>query len=87
MSFIQDLLKPGGGIALIPFIRATIVLLLLMVIMMGFVGIARIHMCVLAFLSVGLLVSISWFESAWNDVQRSGGNSTVKIDKEAEKTD
>ena len=31
MSFIQDLLKPGGGIALIPFIRATIVLLLLMV--------------------------------------------------------
>ena len=54
---------------------------------MGFVGIARIHMCVLAFLSVGLLVSISWFESAWNDVQRSRGNSTVKIDKEAEKTD
>jgi len=31
MSFIQDLLKPGGGIALIPFIRATIVLLLIMV--------------------------------------------------------
>ena len=31
MSFIQDLLKPGGGIALIPFIRGTIVLLLLMV--------------------------------------------------------
>ena len=31
MSFVQDLLKPGGGIALIPFIRATIVVLLLMV--------------------------------------------------------
>ena len=55
--------------------------------MMGFVGIARIHMCVLVFLSVGLLVSISWFENAWNDVQRSRGNSTVMIDKEAEKTD
>ena len=31
MSFVQELLKPGGGIALIPYIRATIFVLLLMV--------------------------------------------------------
>lgn len=56
--------------------------------MMGFVGIARIHMFVLGFLSLGLLVSISWFEKAWDDVQRSRGNAPAPgIDKEAEKTD
>ena len=31
MTFIQDLLKPGGGIALIPFIRGTIATLLVLV--------------------------------------------------------
>ena len=57
--------------------------------------IARIHMVVLAFLSAGLLVSISWFERAWNDVQRSRGQSAnggtatgvIRSDKEPEKTD
>lgn len=42
--------------------------------------IARIHMAILAFLAVGLLASISWFEKAWNDVQRSrseGGASAT----------
>eukprot|EP00571_Detonula_confervacea_P000403 CAMPEP_0172314672 /NCGR_PEP_ID=MMETSP1058-20130122/23096_1 /TAXON_ID=83371 /ORGANISM="Detonula confervacea, Strain CCMP 353" /LENGTH=97 /DNA_ID=CAMNT_0013028601 /DNA_START=77 /DNA_END=370 /DNA_ORIENTATION=- len=97
MSFIQDLLKPGGGVALIPFIRMTIMLLLLMVIIMGIAGIARIHMLVMGFLSVGLLVSISMFEKAWNDVHRSrGGASSQNVsgagavgrsDKEQEKTD
>lgn len=94
MSFIQDLLKPGGGIALIPFIRMTILMLLLMVIIMGILDVARIHMAVLAFLSVGLLVSISMFERAWNDVQRGrrgGGGGTIGGQdaggKEPEKTD
>lgn len=31
MTFMQDLLKPGGGIALIPFIRGTIATLLVLV--------------------------------------------------------
>eukprot|EP00986_Skeletonema_menzelii_P006233 scaffold2349_cov140-Skeletonema_menzelii.AAC.3 len=31
MTFIQDLLKPGGGVALIPFIRGTIATLLVLV--------------------------------------------------------
>ncbi|KAL3763271.1 hypothetical protein ACHAWU_008974 [Discostella pseudostelligera] len=88
MSFVQDLLKPGGGIALIPFIRATIVVLLLMVIIMGIFDIARIHMIVLACLSTGLLISISMFEKAWNDVQRSrGGSGQTMSQKEPNKTD
>mmetsp|Transcript_6470 Transcript_6470/g.9705 ORF Transcript_6470/g.9705 Transcript_6470/m.9705 type:complete len:91 (-) Transcript_6470:251-523(-) len=90
MSLIQDLLKPGGGIALIPFIRMTILLLLVMVIGMGIADIARIHMVVLGCLSIGLLISISWFEKAWNDVQRSRGGvsrNESRADKEPEKTD
>lgn len=61
---------------------------------MGIAGVARIHMAVLAFLSTGLLISISWFEKAWNDVQSKRGgssessvNSAVSGDKEPEKTD
>lgn len=58
---------------------------------MGILDIARIHMVVLALLSIGLLISISWFEKAWNDVQRSRGgvslNEARRADKESEKTD
>jgi hypothetical protein len=61
---------------------------------MGIAGVARIHMAVLAFLSTGLLISISWFEKAWNDVQSKRGgssqssvNSAVSGNKEPEKTD
>lgn len=42
MSFIQDLLKPGGGIALIPFIKMTILALLLMVMYVN-VNTTRFH--------------------------------------------
>lgn len=60
--------------------------------LMGIAGIARIHMVVLASLSIGLLMSISWFEKAWNDVQRSRGESgssaaVNKAGKDADKTD
>lgn len=61
---------------------------------MGIADIARIHMVVLATLSIGLLMSISWFEKAWNDLQssRGGGGESNKsasalAGKEPEKTD
>ena len=61
---------------------------------MGIADIARIHMVVLAALSIGLLMSISWFEKAWNDVQKArGGSSSAAAtqsrgdNKEPEKTD
>ena len=60
---------------------------------MGIADIARIHMVVLASLSIGLLMSISWFEKAWNDMERSRGESSsssaaaATAGKEPEKTD
>ncbi len=55
---------------------------------MGIFDVARIHMVVLASLSMGLLVSISNFEKAWNDVQSSrGGTSQTLSQKEPDKTD
>ena len=57
---------------------------------MGIMDVARIHMIVLAFLSTGLLVSISMFENAWNNMQqkRDGGSSPVtSTGKETDKTD
>ncbi len=53
-------------------------------------------MVVLALLSTGLLISISWFERAWNDVQRKRGGQAVsgndaaskaQSDEKPEKTD
>ena len=62
---------------------------------MGIADIARIHMVVLAALSIGLLMSISWFEKTWNDVQKARGGSSISSaatqsrgdNKEPEKTD
>ena len=71
MSFVKNLLAPGGGVALIPFIRYTIGCLLL-VCMAAFVsGVARIHMAILSFLSGGLLISLSFFQSEYEKMQRS----------------
>ena len=75
MSFVKNLLAPGGGVALIPFIRYTIGCLLL-VCMAAFVsGVARIHMAILSFLSGGLLVSLSFFQSEYEKMQRSRGGA------------
>ena len=60
---------------------------------MGIAGVARIHMVVLGFLSIGLLISISWFEKAWNEVQSKRGDASAGSsaassgNKEPEKTD
>lgn len=80
--------------ALIPFIKVAICALLLTTSIIFMAGIARIHMVVMGFLSIGLLVSISMFQRAWDDVQKSrgknvgGGVSAVAgAGKEPEKTD
>jgi hypothetical protein len=56
---------------------------------MGILDVARIHMVVLAFLSGGLLVSISMFEKAWNDMQGRGSRQTTSGPEgsEPDKTD
>ncbi|KAG7360538.1 hypothetical protein IV203_035637 [Nitzschia inconspicua] len=81
-SFFSEIMQPGGGIILIPFVRVIITLLLVMT-MMGFVaGVARVHMAVLSFLSGGLLFSLSMFEREFNKVHgRSGGSAATAPSK------
>jgi len=57
---------------------------------MGIMDVARIHMVVLSFLATGLLISISYFEKLWNDLQGARGNEapiSKAADKAPEKTD
>lgn len=72
MSFISEVMAPGGGIKLLPFVRVVVGLLLVCAIGIFIAGIARIHMAILTFLSSGLLFSLQMFETAYNDA--SGRN-------------
>lgn len=76
-SFVAQIMQPGGGVMLLPFVRFVIGLLLVLTVLAALVGIARIHMVILSFLSGGLLVSLSFFESEFNKVRgaRQGGSS------------
>jgi hypothetical protein len=79
MSFISDVMAPGGGVLLLPFVRLVITLLLICTVSIFIAGVARIHMAILSFLSGGLLVSLYMFENAYNNIkgrQESGTNSS-----------
>ena len=81
MSFIQEILQPGGGVMLIPFVRVVISVLLVLTIM-GFVAnVARIHMVILGFLATGLLLSLSMFEREFNKVTNKGPTATAGASK------
>ena len=67
-SFITDLLSPGGGMQLIPFIRVVVMLLFAICLACFVAGVARIHMLIMSFLSAGLLVSLSFFQAEFNRV-------------------
>ena len=69
-SFVSQIMQPGGGLLLIPFVRVIIGTLLVLTLAGFCVGIARIHMAVLSFLSAGLLFSISMFESEYKKAQQ-----------------
>jgi len=74
-SFIADVMAPGGGVLLLPFVRVVISILLLCTIITFIAGVARIHMAILAFLSSGLLFSLSMFEKAYNNIQNRSVSS------------
>ncbi|KAG7360144.1 hypothetical protein IV203_035243 [Nitzschia inconspicua] len=85
-SFFSEIMQPGGGIILIPFVRVIITLLLVMT-MMGFVaGVARVHMAVLSFLSGGLLFSLSMFEREFNKVHGRSGRCPAPAPSKATST-
>lgn len=67
-SFFAQLMSPGGGIMLIPFIRGVIMCLFLTTIIAFISGFARVHMAVLGSLAGGLLMSISFFMNQYEKV-------------------
>ena len=77
-SFVSQIMQPGGGLLLIPFVRVIIGTLLVLTLAGFCVGIARIHMAVLSFLSAGLLFSISMFESEYKKAQQYRNSSQTK---------
>ncbi|CAB9505691.1 expressed unknown protein [Seminavis robusta] len=98
MSFVTDVLSPGGGVMLLPFVRLVIGCLLVLIMTMFVAGVARLHMAILTVLSSGLLVSLSFFESEYKKARAraemsSGGGAppagttTTGKGKEANKTD
>lgn len=69
-SFVSQIMQPGGGVMLLPFVRLVIGCLLLLTMGAFIAGVARIHMAVLSVLSGGLLISLSFFESEYKKAQR-----------------
>mmetsp|Transcript_422 Transcript_422/g.581 ORF Transcript_422/g.581 Transcript_422/m.581 type:complete len:93 (-) Transcript_422:213-491(-) len=83
-SFFAQVMEPGGGVKLLPFVRVVIALLFILTVTGAVVGVARIHMVILSFLSAGLLMSLSFFESEYSkltskrsQLQQSQGKNTV----------
>ena len=69
MSFVTDVMSPGGGVMLLPFVRLVIGCLLLLTMGTFLAGVAQIHMAILTVLGGGLLFSLSFFESEYKKVQ------------------
>jgi hypothetical protein len=80
-SFIAQIMQPGGGIILLPFVRLVIAILLVLTVSAAVVGLARIHMIILAVLSAGLLVSLSFFESEFKKMQNGGRSAPSPADR------
>jgi hypothetical protein len=74
-SFMSQILQPGGGVMLIPFVRVVVGLLLCLTVGAAILDLARIHMVVLSVLSSGLLLSLSFFESELQKQQQGRGGS------------
>lgn len=66
---MSQIMQPGGGILLLPFVKIVVALLLLTTITIFVAGVARIHMAILSFLSAGLLISLSVFEVEYKKAQ------------------
>jgi cobalamin synthase len=72
-SFIAQIMEPGGGVVLLPFVRLVIICLLCLTIGAAIANVARLHMIILSVLSFGLLLSLQFFES---ELKRARGGSS-----------
>ncbi|GAX27971.1 hypothetical protein FisN_32Lu025 [Fistulifera solaris] len=76
-SFMSQILEPGGGVMLLPFVRTVIAFLLLLCLTAALFDVARIHMLILSFLSGGLLLSLSFFEQEYKKVRRAANSQAA----------
>ncbi len=74
---MSQILEPGGGVMLLPFVRTVIAFLLLLCLTAALFDVARIHMLILSFLSGGLLLSLSFFEQEYKKVRRSANSQAA----------
>mmetsp|Transcript_38074 Transcript_38074/g.56668 ORF Transcript_38074/g.56668 Transcript_38074/m.56668 type:complete len:100 (-) Transcript_38074:241-540(-) len=81
MSFVSDVMAPGGGILMLPFVKVVVLLLLATTISIFISGVAQIHMAILSFLSAGLLASLMWFEAAYKNQQQKQSSSSTTTSK------
>ena len=79
-SFIAKILSPGGGILLIPFTRFVIACLFVVTTTVLVVGVARVHMFILSFLSAGMWISLGIFHKAYT-AAFNGPESEAKEEK------
>jgi ER protein Pkr1 len=73
-SFIAQVMEPGGGLMLLPFVRFVIGCLLCLTIVAAIFDVARIHMIILSILSSGLFISLHWFENEFKKVRNGNSN-------------
>ena len=76
-SFISQVMEPGGGLLLLPFVRFVIGCLLLLTTAAAVADVARIHMIILSVLSTGLFVSLHWFETEFRKMRSSHTSSST----------
>ena len=84
-SFISQVMEPGGGLLLLPFVRFVIGCLLVLTTCAAVMNVARIHMIILTILSTGLFISLHWFETEFRKL-RNRNSSAMSTSSSASTT-
>ena len=69
-SLFAQIMAPGGGILLVPFTRGIMVCLFILTVTIFIFGIARVHMAILSFLSLGLWITLGVFQKEYGKVMQ-----------------
>eukprot|EP00639_Heterosigma_akashiwo_P033606 CAMPEP_0194726448 /NCGR_PEP_ID=MMETSP0296-20130528/31380_1 /TAXON_ID=39354 /ORGANISM="Heterosigma akashiwo, Strain CCMP2393" /LENGTH=92 /DNA_ID=CAMNT_0039631447 /DNA_START=29 /DNA_END=307 /DNA_ORIENTATION=+ len=64
-KLIHNILTPGAGANLTPYINFALISLLIVLGITAYSGYASIHLAVMAFLAIGLMLSLNWFISEY----------------------
>lgn len=81
---MAQIMQPGGGVLLLPFVKIVVGLLLLTTVTIFVAGVVRIHMAILSFLSAGLLFSLQMFEFEYKKAQNSRSGEQPEEEEETE---